>query len=451
MRRLAALLLLWSLASLPTAWAGEAPEPPAADAPLPPPPGWLAGLDALYDARIRVPGLEDRRFQPEHWWAVATPLLEGSRRFQVEEVGRSVEGRPLRHVAWGDGDTHVLLWSQMHGDESTASMALADLFRFLADHPGHPLVRRLHRDTRLHVLPIVNPDGAARFERRNAQGIDINRDARALVSPEARVLHDLRERVRPAFGFNLHDQQVGYRVGGSTRGTAVALLAPAFNEAREVDATRGRAIELAVAVRAVLEPYIGGHIAKWDDTYNPRAFGDLTAGAGVSTLLIESGGIEGDLHKQRLRKLNFLALVAALDAIATGSHAGLPRQRYDELPRNGKVWSDLLVTGATLALPGRPRAQVDVLVDFSQPLLERGGTIEDIGDLADAGARRTIRADGLFLVPFAAPGAPEQARSGPLLPDMPAYFHLSRDPQGLEVVWTLAGDVDPAQPEPSLP
>src|SRR5690606_8016773 len=117
--------------------------------------------------------------------------------------------------------------------------------------------------------------------------------------------HDLRERVRPAFGFNLHDQQVGYRVGGSTRGTAVALLAPAFNEAREVDATRGRAIELAVAVRAVLEPYIGGHIAQWDDTYNPRAFGDLTAGAGVSTLLIESGGIEGDLHKQQLRKLNF--------------------------------------------------------------------------------------------------------------------------------------------------
>ena len=451
MRPLVALLLLWSLASLPQAWADEAPASPAAGAPLPPPPGWLAGLDALYDARIRVAGLEDRRFQPEHWWSIAAPLLDLSRRFQVEEVGRSVEGRPLRHVAWGDGDTHVLLWSQMHGDESTASMALADLFRFLADHPGHPLVRRLHRNTRLHVLPIVNPDGAARFQRRNAQGIDINRDARALVSPEARVLHELRERVRPAFGFNLHDQRVGYRVGDSERGTAVALLAPAYNEAREVDATRGRAIELAVAVRAVLEPYIGGHIARWDDTYNPRAFGDLTAGAGVSTLLIESGGIEGDLHKQQLRKLNFLAMVGALDAIATRSHAGLPRERYDELPRNGEVWPDLLVAGATLVLPGQPAARVDVLVDFSQPLLERGGTVADIGDLSEARARRTLHADGLYLVPFAPPGAPAQARHGALLPDMPAYFHLSRDPQGLDVVWTLAGDVDPAQPGPALP
>src|SRR5690606_17739376 len=127
----------------------------------------------------------------------------------------------------------------------TASMAIADLFRFLGEHPEDPLVQRLHDATTLHFLPVMNPDGAARFQRRNAQGIDINRDARALVSPEARALHALRERVKPAFGFNLHDQQVGYRAGASDRGTAIALLAPAFNAARDVDANRARAIELA--------------------------------------------------------------------------------------------------------------------------------------------------------------------------------------------------------------
>src|SRR3546814_15351729 len=94
----------------------------------------------------------------------------------------------------------------------------------------------------------MNPDGAARFQRHNAQGIDINRDARALVSPEARALHELRERVKPEFGFNLHDQQVGYRAGDSDRGTAIALLPPAFNEARDVNASRPRAIELSVAI-----------------------------------------------------------------------------------------------------------------------------------------------------------------------------------------------------------
>lgn len=456
MRRVLALSLLPSLLLILLLWpaASGAKEPEAAPtsataAAMPPPPTWLHELDALYDKRVRVADLEDRAFSPEHWWDVAGPLAMPAHGFQTEEIGRSAEGRPLRHVSWGEGDTRVLLWSQMHGDESTASMALADLFRFLGEHPEHPLVRRLRQDTTLHFLPVMNPDGAAHFQRRNAQGVDVNRDARALATPEARALHDLRERLKPDFGFNLHDQRVGTRAGDSDRGTAIALLAPAFNEAREVNAIRTRAIEVAVAIRAVLEPYISGHIAKWDDTFNPRAFGDLTSKAGVSTILIESGGIEGDPQKQRLRKLNFLALVGALDAIATGTYAGLPQARYDELPENAKVWPDLRITGGTLALPGQPQAKVDLLVNFKHPLLERDGTIADIGDLGETRARRTIDASGLYIVPFDPPGASADKKRKTFSPDMPAYFRLSSDPQGRDVVWTLAGDVDPAKPEPA--
>ena len=421
---LALALLLWSMLM------------PKAVHATPPPP-WLPELDALYDAEIRVAGLEDRTFSPEQWWDVAAPLSTATDGFTTETIGHSVEGRPLRHVSWGEGDKSVLLWSQMHGDESTASMAIADLFHFLGARPDHPLVQRLRRGTTLHFFPIVNPDGAARFQRRNTQGIDINRDARAPVTPEGRALHDLRERLRPDFGFNLHDQDVGTRVGDSGRGTAIALLAPAFNEARDVDATRARAIEVAVAIRAVLEPYISGYIAKWDDTFNPRAFGDLTAAAGVSTILVESGGIEGDVQKQRLRKLNFLALAGALDAIATGAHAGLPQARYTELPENGETWPDLLVAGGTLVLPGKPQAKADVVVDFDNPLLERNGTIDDVGDLHHVRARRTVDATGLYIVPY-----------GEFAPGKPAFFHLTRDPEGRDIAWTLAGSVDPAKPGP---
>ena len=404
---------------------------------MPSPPAWLEELDALYDADLRVAGLEERDFQPEQWWDVALPLAAEDKGFSVEEIGRSVEGRPLRHVSWGKGKTRVFLWSQMHGDESTASMALADLFRFLGEHSDHPLVQRLRERTSLHFMPIVNPDGAARFQRRNAQGVDVNRDARALATPEGRALHDLRERLKPDFGFNLHDQDVGTRVGDTDRGTAIALLAPAYNEAREVNDLRVRAIEVSVAIRAVLEPYISGHIAKWDDTFNPRAFGDLTAKAGVSTILIESGGIEGDLQKQQLRKLNFLALAGALDAIATGSYAGLPHGLYTELPENGRTWADLRISGGTLALPGKPQARVDVLVEFERKLLERNGRIVEIGDLGDMPARRSIDASGLYIVPTKTFGRHE-----------PAWFNLSRDPEGRDVVWTLAGDVDPASAVP---
>ncbi|WP_202842327.1 M14 family zinc carboxypeptidase [Luteimonas saliphila] len=446
MRRLLALSLsALSLLSPQVSAAREAPPPPpaAADVLLPPAPPWLGALDALYDRRIRVAGLEDRRFSPEHWWNLAGRLATRAGGFDTRVIGRGAEGRPLQHVSWGRGDTRVLLWSQMHGDESTASMAIADLFRLLGEHPRHPLVQRLRRGTTLHLLPIVNPDGAARFQRRNAQGIDINRDARALASPEGRALHDLRERLEPHFGFNLHDQDVGTRVGDSSRGTAIALLAPPYNVAREVDDSRARAIEVSVAIRAVLEPYIAGYIARWDDTFNPRAFGDLTAQAGVSTILIESGGIEGDLQKQRLRKLNFLALAGALDAIATGTHAGLPRAAYEQLPENGRDWADLRIAGGTLALPGKAPARVDLLVEFEDALLERGGMILEIGDLADSQARRTIDASGLYIVPVAGEGADGNTEHRKIARHAPAYFHLSRDPQGRHIVWTLARDVDP--------
>nr|WP_298126611.1 M14 family zinc carboxypeptidase [uncultured Pseudoxanthomonas sp.] len=430
--------------------------------PIPSPPAWLSDIDTLYDAGLRAAGLDDRTFSAEHWWSVATPLLERKRGFRIEEIGRSVEDRPLRHVHWGTGKTSVLLWSQMHGDESTASMALADLFRFLGEHPDDPRVQALRANTTLHFFPIVNPDGAARFQRRNVQGIDLNRDARRLATPEARTLKALFDQVEPTYGFNLHDQRVGYRAGDSDRGTAIALLSPPYNHAADVNDVRTRAIEVAGVIRTALEPYLAGHIARWDETFDPRAFGDLTTQWGASTVLIEAGGIEGDVQKQRLRKLYFLGLVAALDSIATGSHAGVPHALYRELPENGDVWPDLLVRGGTLSVPGQPPTRADVLVNFRNPLAETDGAVADVGDLGTKKARRSIDARGLFIVPLPGregertvieandDGDNDEPRSPPpLTPGASARFVLSRDPQGRDVVWTLDGSVDPETPSPA--
>ena len=51
--------------------------------------------------------------------------------FEVEEIGRSFEGLSIKVVKWGKGKINILLWSQMHGDEATGTMALCDLFNFL--------------------------------------------------------------------------------------------------------------------------------------------------------------------------------------------------------------------------------------------------------------------------------------------------------------------------------
>ena len=71
-------VLLSSCASLDRGTAAR-PEPATTGkAGMPAPPAWLDGLDALYDARIRAPGLDDRRFSPERWWAVAGALASAS-------------------------------------------------------------------------------------------------------------------------------------------------------------------------------------------------------------------------------------------------------------------------------------------------------------------------------------------------------------------------------------
>ncbi|MCZ6737955.1 MAG: hypothetical protein O7B77_08255, partial [Actinobacteria bacterium] len=79
-----------------------------------------ADLITIYDA-VRVPGLEDRRFNHATYWRAVTPYLGGSVTTVTE--GTSAEGREIRHLSFGSGETTVLLWSQMHGNESTASMA----------------------------------------------------------------------------------------------------------------------------------------------------------------------------------------------------------------------------------------------------------------------------------------------------------------------------------------
>ena len=142
----------------------------------------------------RQKSLTTRRFKQSDLQPILAGLPDD---FVVDTAGVSVEGRPLYRVTYGTGSTEVLLWSQMHGDEPTATAALFDLFNWLAgsDEPTDSLRREIRAKLHLTFLPMLNPDGAEVFERRNALGIDLNRDAVHLTSPEARVLKAERDRI----------------------------------------------------------------------------------------------------------------------------------------------------------------------------------------------------------------------------------------------------------------
>lgn len=320
---------------------------------------------------------------------------------EAEEVGRSLERRPMYLVTAGHGHRKILLWSQMHGDEPTATLALMDIFAFLAKDAGTSLwIREMLEATRLYFLPMVNPDGAERMQRRTAMGIDMNRDALALATPEAYVLSAIHRKVHPSFAFNLHDQELS-TVGESTAVTAVALLAPALDSRNSMPRSRQRARRVAALISCILEQFVKGHVARYPDDFEPRAFGDTMQASGTSTVLIESGHWPNDGGKEFIRKLNFVAILCALRSIANGSYQDIDIDYYTELPENAKFIYDIIVRGITLQHPSGVAQTADLGLSID-PLKNRDSvplqvTIKDLGDLSMFGALETLDGRGRIL------------------------------------------------------
>ncbi len=363
--------------------------------------------------RHRVAAITGRRFTQDELWRALDPLVRAPG-LGVRQVGQSVQGRPIRAVTFGTGPTTVLLWSQMHGDESTATMALADLIAWMgaADPAARELRDRVARELTVVMVPMLNPDGAELFQRQNAFGVDVNRDARSLATPEGRALKALRDSLRPQFGFNLHDQ--GARIVGGRAGeqVAIALLAPARNAAADYEGARGPARLLTASIVAVLAEEIPGRYSKYEDDFNARAFGDLMQQWGTSTVLVESGGMRDDPEKQRLRGINVVILVSALDAIATERWRDADPRLYDDLPMNDRSAMDVVVRGARLVLPGAEPALLDVAMNYDDPLRGTGLRVREVGDLADVVAFDTVDASGLFLHPAPASLTAREGGSG---------------------------------------
>jgi len=114
------------------------------------------------------------------------PLLDTlSNLFSVAVLGYSVENRPISKVTFGTGPIRVLGWSQMHGNESTTTKALFDLFHWFESNKEESAVIRLLTEFTFTMVPMLNPDGAEAYTRINANKVDLNRDAQDCSQPES--------------------------------------------------------------------------------------------------------------------------------------------------------------------------------------------------------------------------------------------------------------------------
>lgn len=377
-----------------------------------------------YDS-FRENRLTKRRFSAALWQELIT---EWSSHFEVRELGKTEEGRPIHEVKWGEGPIQVIAWSQMHGDEATATMALADIFALLSSPSdlSFEIKQKLHQNITLRIIPRLNADGAERWQRETALGIDMNRDATKQNSIEARILSAWADEIKPAFAFNLHDQNRLYSVGNSPNQTHIAFLATTGDEAGTWTPSRLRAGQICQRMLSCIRPIIPGKIAKWTDEFESRAFGDTFSSRGYGLVLLESGGAGWDLEKQSLRKLNACLLLDAFCAIADGSYATESIAEYEALPTNERAIVDIKIKDAPLS----ETVRADVLFNLVETPLADGNiqyswVVENIGDMSPFYGLTEIDGKDLHLSPDSSINLGENYTELVLLKDGIPSFKLS--------------------------
>jgi zinc carboxypeptidase len=350
---------------------------------------------------FHVTEVNTNRFSVEKFHQTLDRLTTG---FEFRLVGTSVEGRLIKLITMGDGPTKVLLWSQMHGNESTATRAILDLLHFF-EQPGRfrDLSNKILAQLTISIVPMLNPDGSNVFQRRNALEIDLNRDARAFTAPESRILKLVVEQLKPQFAFNLHDQRRFYNILGTEKPSTISFLAPAYDSSEATNKSRGEAMKLIANLRSSLETVIPGQVGIYNDTYSPRAFGDYVQGTGASTILVESGWQPGDMEKEEVRKLNFCLLASAFNTIVENKQTNFKIEDYWQIPKNDEKLFDVLIKDVTLNTSGASHL-VDIGISHSEVLVDETsyysvGQIADIGDLDGWYGFKELEEDNLQVHP----------------------------------------------------
>ncbi len=325
---------------------------------------------------------------------------------KIDEVGRSGAGREIYQMEFGRGPLKVFLWSQMHGDEPTATSALIDLLHYLQRNKNAPWVAKIAQQLTIRAVPMLNPDGAEVFQRRNLQFIDINRDARALATPEGRLLKKLRDEWAPDVGFNLHNQNTRTAVGDTGKQATISLLAVAHDVYRNDNPGRVRSKKICAVIYESLSPFIYGHIARYNDAFNPRAFGDLISQWGTPVVLIETGALHGK-SEMDLAQLNFVALACALKGLADGGVEAANPAVYDSLLYNSSgALFNLIVRGATVinrfrvgqtTLPPFVADLGVILETLSGEGQQMRASIQEIGDLGGFAGLEEVNAEGFIV------------------------------------------------------
>ncbi len=157
---------------------------------------------------------------------------------KVEVIGHSVKGRNLYALKFSSSEfgrdtskIKILIFAQQHGNEQSGKEGVLLLAPELLKPENHYLFGKID----LVLVPQVNPDGSEVNKRRNANGMDLNRNHLILTEPETIALHRLFDRYLFEVTMDVHEyspfgeewQKYGYRKNTDENiGTTTSLNVP---------------------------------------------------------------------------------------------------------------------------------------------------------------------------------------------------------------------------------
>ncbi|WP_289045736.1 M14 family zinc carboxypeptidase [uncultured Olleya sp.] len=318
-----------------------------------------------------------------------TPLMDKlSDVFTIDCIGQSVLSKNIYSITLGKGPKKILMWSQMHGNESTTTKACFDLLNTLYDGQ---LISVLDKCT-IKIIPMLNPDGSEAYTRLNANQVDLNRDAQALTQPESQVLQDCYTAFKPDFCLNLHGQRTLFSAGQTNNIATLSFLSPAADVDRSLTLARKQAMEIINAINQTLQLDLPDQIGRYDDGFNINCVGDTFQNLNTPTVLFEAGHYKDDYEREEVRRFVYKSLVVTLNYIANHDVTGDNYQDYFKIPENGKLFYDIIIKNAQF-----DNGVFDIGINYQERLVDKQlkfiPKIIAIEDLSDFHAHKVLIAN----------------------------------------------------------
>lgn len=317
---------------------------------------------------------------------------------ELSIIGQSVLGEPVYKYQIGTGSIKIFLWSQMHGNESTTTKGLFDFLNVLKSNTA--LGDQLLSNFTFCVLPMLNPDGARLYTRENANKVDLNRDSQDLTQPESKLLRATFEDFKPHYCYNLHDQRTIFGVSDSGKPATMSFLAPSYNENRDVNSSRLKAIELIAGINNVLQQFIPGQVGRFDDSFNINCIGDTFQYLGVPTVLFEAGHFPEDYLREETRKYVFISLVSSFQILSENVIVPNGIDNYLNIPQNKQAFYDFKYKNIKINYDGIKKLS-NFAAQYKEELIDNkiefNAYIVEIGELEDRFGHVVYDLDGAEL------------------------------------------------------